>query len=180
MKRLELSLLISAATLMTSHAFADAMKNEGAAVVAGKLDDSPLIARVYLPVADEEHMPPEDKEQLTAEETAVLAFWISSGAKATGLVGDLKPDAKAAAALNHVIGNLPKAVDTVTKADAPKADPAMDKLVAETIGQVEKGGASLMPRITTVAAHTDSILDVPRIHFSAVPTTSMIHCSTRR
>ncbi len=199
MKRLELSLLISAATLMTSHAFADAMKNdlykdlvvpileakcvkchgekkpkgklrldsleailkggnEGAAVVAGKLDDSPLIARVYLPVADEEHMPPEDKEQLTAEETAVLAFWISSGAKATGLVGDLKPDAKAAAALNHVIGNLPKAVDTVTKADAPKADPAMDKLVAETIGQVEKGGASLMP----IAQ------DTPDLRFSAL------------
>ncbi len=132
--------------------------NEGASVVAGKVDESPLLQRVYLPLDDDEHMPPEDKTQLTAEETAVLAFWVSSGAKGSGSVGDLKPDAKTLAAVTHVLGNLPKASDKVAKADAPKVDPAMAKLVTETIGQVEKSGASLM----AIAQ------DTPELRFSAL------------
>lgn len=136
--------------------------DEGASVVAGKVAESPLLQRVNLPLADDEHMPPEDKEQLTAEETAVLAFWIGSGAKATGLVGDFKPDAKTAAAATHVLGNLPKVSEKLTKADAPKADPAMVKLIADTIGQVEKTGASLM----AIAQ------DTPELRFSALNVSS--------
>lgn len=132
--------------------------NEGASVIAGKVDDSPLLQRVYLPLDDDEHMPPEDKEQLTPEETAVLAFWITSGAKGTGTVAEFKPDAKATAALTHVLGNLPEVPEKVTKTDAPKVDPAMEKLVAETIGSVEKIGASLMP----IAQ------DTPELRFSAL------------
>jgi hypothetical protein len=132
--------------------------NEGPSVVAGKVDESPLLQRVYLPLNDDEHMPPEDKDQLTEQETAVLAFWIQSGAKPAGTVAEFKPDEKSVAALNHVLGNLPKAEEKITKADAPKADPAMDKLVAETIGQVEKSGASLM----AIAQ------DTPELRFSAL------------
>ncbi len=133
--------------------------NEGSSVVAGKIDESPLIQRVYLPLNDDEHMPPEDKEQLSEQETAVLAFWIASGAKETGTVAELKPDEKALAAANHVLANLPKPkADTVAKADAPKVDPAMQKLVAETIGRIEKSGASLMP----IAQ------DTPELRFSAL------------
>jgi hypothetical protein len=132
--------------------------NEGPAVVAGKVDESPLLQRVFLPMSDDEHMPPEDKEQLTEQETALLSFWIGSGAKATGTVADFKPDEKALAAATHVLGNLPKAAGTVAKADAPKADPAMEKLVKETIGRVEKTGASLM----AIAQ------DTPELRFSAL------------
>lgn len=133
--------------------------NEGPSVVAGKVDESPLLQRVYLPLDDDEHMPPEDKEQLTEQETALLAFWITSGAKATGTVAELKPDEKALAAANHVLANLPKAKEsTVAKADAPKVDPAMEKLVKETIGRVEKTGASLM----AIAQ------DTPELRFSAL------------
>lgn len=133
--------------------------NEGPAVVAGKVDESPLLQRVYLPLNDDEHMPPEDKEQLTEQETALLAFWINSGAKATGTVADFKPDERALAAANHVLGNLPKPKESaVAKADAPKVDPAMEKLVKETIGRVEKTGASLM----AIAQ------DTPELRFSAL------------
>ncbi|HRQ88952.1 MAG TPA: ribonuclease inhibitor, partial [Bacteroidia bacterium] len=133
--------------------------NEGPSVVAGKVDESPLIQRVYLPIGDDEHMPPENKEQLTEQETAVIAFWIQSGAKDSGTVAELKADEKTLAAANHVLANLPKAKETaVAKADAPKTDPAMEKLVAETIGRVEKGGASLM----AIAQ------DTPELRFSAL------------
>jgi len=133
--------------------------NEGPSVVAGKVDESPILQRVYLPLDDDEHMPPEDKEQLTEQETAVLAFWVASGAKATGTVAEFKPDEKALAAANHVLANLPKAKEsTVAKADAPKVDPAMEKLVKDTIGRVEKSGASLM----AIAQ------DTPELRFSAL------------
>lgn len=132
--------------------------NEGPAIVAGKVDESPLLQRVYLPLNDDEHMPPEDKEQLSAQETALIAFWIKSGAKAEGTVADFKPEAADLAAANHVLGNLPKAEKAVGKADAPKVDPAMQKLVTETIGRVEKNGASLM----AIAQ------DTPELRFSAL------------
>ena len=133
--------------------------NEGPSVTAGKVEDSPLIQRVYLPLDDDEHMPPEDKEQLTEQETALIAFWIQSGAKATGTVAEFKADEKALAAANHVLANLPKLKEATTaKADAPKIDPAMEKLVAETVGRVEKSGGSLM----AIAQ------DTPELRFSAL------------
>ncbi len=132
--------------------------NEGPAVVAGKIDESPLIQRVYLPLNDDEHMPPEDKEQLTKQESDLIAFWIKSGAKAEGTVADFKPEAADLAAANHVLGNLPKPKAAVGKSDAPKVDPAMQKLVTETIGRVEKSGASLM----AIAQ------DTPELRFSAL------------
>ena len=133
--------------------------NEGPSVVPGKADESPLLQRVYLPLNDDEHMPPEDKEQLTEQETALLAFWVGSGAKATGTVAEFKPDEKALAAANHVLANLPKAAaGSVAKADAPKIDPETEKLVKETIGRVEKSGASLM----AIAQ------DTPELRFSAL------------
>ena len=113
--------------------------SEGESVIPGKVDDSSLIQRVFLPIDDDEHMPPEDKEQLTEQETAVLAFWIQSGAKGDATIGSLKPDEKTNTAIAHVLANLPKPEKAMAKADAPKRDEATEKLVAEVIGNVEKG-----------------------------------------
>ena len=140
--------------------FAELMKggSEGESVVAGKVDDSSLLQRVYLPLDDDEHMPPEGKDQLTAQETAVIAFWIQSGAKADATIGSLKPDEKANAAIAHVIGNLPKAEAKVAEADKMKLTPEQEKTIAATIGNVEKSGASLM----AIAQ------DTPELRFSAL------------
>ncbi|MDF2378290.1 MAG: hypothetical protein P1U81_18780 [Verrucomicrobiales bacterium] len=132
--------------------------SEGASVVPGKVDESSLIQRVYLPIDDDEHMPPEGKDQLSGQETAVLAFWINSGAKAGVRIGDLKPDEKTNAAIAHVIGNLPKAAVMVAKEEAPKLNEAQEKVIAETIGRIEDAGASLMP----IAQ------DTPELRFSAL------------
>ncbi len=132
--------------------------SEGETVVVGNVDESSLIQRVYLPLDDDEHMPPEGKDQLSAQETALVAFWIKSGAKEKGTVAELKPDAETAKAIAHVADNLPEMEDKVAKADAPKADPAKLKLVADTIAQVEKSGASLM----AIAQ------DTPELRFSAL------------
>ena len=60
----------------------------GAGLVPGKPDDSLALQRILLPEDDDEHMPPEGKEQMTAEETALFRWWIQSGASETLSVDD--------------------------------------------------------------------------------------------
>ena len=62
----------------------------GAGLVPGKPDDSLALQRIVLPEDDDEHMPPEGKEQMTAEETALFRWWIQEGASETLRVTDAK------------------------------------------------------------------------------------------
>lgn len=62
----------------------------GAGLVPGKPDDSLALQRILLPEDDDEHMPPEGKEQMTAEETALFRWWIQEGAPETLRVDDAK------------------------------------------------------------------------------------------
>ncbi|MEP6747526.1 MAG: c-type cytochrome domain-containing protein [Bacteroidota bacterium] len=56
---------------------------DGVVIEAGKADESELIKRILLEKADEHHMPPKEKPQLTEKEIALLHWWISSGASFT-------------------------------------------------------------------------------------------------
>lgn len=58
--------------------------------VAGNLEESLSIARITLPDSDDEHMPPEGKDQLTPEETALLKWWVKEGASGTQKVEGTK------------------------------------------------------------------------------------------
>ncbi|MBL8749064.1 MAG: hypothetical protein JNK78_07890 [Planctomycetes bacterium] len=53
----------------------------GAVLVAGKPDDSPMLTHCELPLDHDDHMPPEEKPQPTKEELAALRAWIAAGAK---------------------------------------------------------------------------------------------------
>ncbi|MBB5353332.1 putative membrane protein/mono/diheme cytochrome c family protein [Haloferula luteola] len=53
---------------------------EGPAFEPGD-EDSNLLFRVHLPLDDEEHMPPEGKKQMTAEEIEWVTSWILGGAE---------------------------------------------------------------------------------------------------
>ncbi len=67
----------------------------GSNIVAGKPDDSLTIQRILLPMDDDEHMPPEGKEQITPAELAALRYWIQAGASATQTVSEAKFPAEA-------------------------------------------------------------------------------------
>lgn len=54
----------------------------GPAVVVGDSDASLLLRRVRSSLSDDEHMPPEDKEQPTSAEVELIALWIDRGASA--------------------------------------------------------------------------------------------------
>ncbi len=75
-------------------------------LVAGKPDESVTIQRILLDESDDEHMPPEGKPQLTAEELGILRWWISNGASATLKVSD----AKIPAELQGVVDSTLKSV----------------------------------------------------------------------
>lgn len=53
--------------------------NSGPAIIAGKPEESPLIARVKLPADHEDRMPPEPRDPLTPEQIAALEQWIRDG-----------------------------------------------------------------------------------------------------
>jgi uncharacterized membrane protein len=48
--------------------------------VPGNPDSSRLVKYIHLPLADDDHMPPDGKPQLTATEIFILESWIKSGA----------------------------------------------------------------------------------------------------
>ena len=133
--------------------------SDGENVIPGKIDDSLMTFRVTLPLDDVDIMPPEDEPQLTKEEIEVLKFWVASGAKGDAKIGDLKPSGEAANAIKVVLANPPKAPEGIgSPAPKKEIDPAKQKLAEETIGRVEKDGASLM----AIAQ------DTPDLRFSAL------------
>jgi hypothetical protein len=68
----------------------------GPVVVAGKPAESALLERMQLPLSDEEHMPPEEKQQPSPEEIALLSHWIAAGASRTTKLAELSlPDSLA-------------------------------------------------------------------------------------
>jgi hypothetical protein len=48
--------------------------------VAGRPEESALIRRVWLPLAHEDHMPPEGNPQVTVAEAELIRWWIDQGA----------------------------------------------------------------------------------------------------
>jgi uncharacterized membrane protein len=56
------------------------------AIVPGSISKSEVLARIQLPVEHTEHMPPEGKSPLTADEIALLAYWVTTGASDTARV----------------------------------------------------------------------------------------------
>ena len=55
----------------------------GNTVIPGDSENSEIIKRLYLPLENEEHMPPEDKKPLNDTEIRILERWIDLGASDT-------------------------------------------------------------------------------------------------
>ncbi len=53
-------------------------------------DESELYKRLLLPIEDDHHMPPKDKNQLTLDETKLLNYWIKDGASFEKKISEMK------------------------------------------------------------------------------------------
>lgn len=101
---------------LDSHAaMLKAGESENAAIVPKNSTGSEAIARIILPEDDDDHMPPKDKPQLSAEETAMLKWWIDAGADQAVKIKDAAPPAE----LKEKIIALAR-----QKIAPPSADPA--------------------------------------------------------
>lgn len=132
---------------------------EGPAIVAGNVDESLAMFRIDLPLDDDEHMPPEDKPQMTADEVQLLRIWIEKGANPTAKVSQLGLPADLKAKVPAILASL----ETKPGKPAPTAEElknaeAKKKLASEVMSKVNATGATLMP----IAQNT------PELRFSAL------------
>ncbi|NJM37649.1 MAG: hypothetical protein HC845_07225 [Akkermansiaceae bacterium] len=87
---------------------------ESEGLIPGNSAESNIIKRVMLPKDDEEHMPPEGKTPLSADEIAVISWWIDTGADPKKSIAEINAPAEIIAAIDKL----------AQAAAAPKADPA--------------------------------------------------------
>jgi uncharacterized membrane protein len=65
----------------------------GTVIVPGKASGSVMLKRLRLPIESDDHMPPDGKPQPSAEEVALLEWWIDAGAPGDKKVKELKAPA---------------------------------------------------------------------------------------
>jgi hypothetical protein len=101
---------------------------DGPVLVPGKPQESEIVRRLKLPRADEDHMPPTDRPQPSAQEIAALESWIAAGASfdAPGEALVAAPVALAP----RIAPADPKAITALEAAlvHVEKADPATELL----------------------------------------------------
>ncbi|MFK7982456.1 MAG: FN3 associated domain-containing protein [Saprospiraceae bacterium] len=75
----------------------------GALFVKGDTENSLMLQRIHLPLAEKEHMPPKGKQQLLTDEIDLLTWWIKEGADFKAKVKDLPKEEKIATILQKFI-----------------------------------------------------------------------------
>lgn len=94
----------------------------GPAVIPKHPGQSPLIQRVQLPLDADDHMPPKDEAQLTAQQIRLLSWWIQEGAETTTprdrlpvALATLRPPAPVAAPKTPAAGD--RAAEAASESD---------------------------------------------------------------
>jgi cytochrome c553 len=107
--------------------------DNGPVIVKGRGDNSSLVLRMRLPVDDDERMPPEGREGPSAEEIALVAWWIDREASSTLRVRDALSPAPSRAVLEKALeaapapsGSAPSPAATTSPSAAPSAGPSAD------------------------------------------------------
>jgi len=115
---------------------------DGASLVPGRANESELIKRMLLPISNDDHMPPKEKPQLSAEEIALLQWWINEGAAADKKVAELKQPEEIKPVLMSFQVGAAVAKKTLA-ADIPEEE--VDKGDAAAIEKLKKAGVVVIP-----------------------------------
>jgi YHS domain-containing protein len=103
----------------------------GPAIVAGKSADSEVIKRMLLPLTDDDHMPPNGKPQPSADDLALLQWWLDSGASSDKQVSELKSSPRVTQILAAKFGSPAPIVKTVPPKPLKDVLPQSAALAAE-------------------------------------------------
>lgn len=90
-------------------------------------EESEILRRIHLPLNDDEHMPPNEKDELTVAEKALLSWWIEQGANYESRVQDLEQTTALQAYLSALENPSPASESQVKRiypeVDIKPADP---------------------------------------------------------
>ncbi|EON78353.1 hypothetical protein ADIS_1216 [Lunatimonas lonarensis] len=130
----------------------------GPLMLAGNPDASLMLERIYLPLDDEEHMPPKGKTQLTEEEIRLLELWIAQDANFETRVAQLEPQNELfqLASIRFTQGSQ---VDDYTFAPASKG--TIDKLnhAFRSVSPLSKDSPALDARVFSKAEYSSNVLE---------------------
>ena len=136
-----------------------------ASIVPGKSAESESLKRIQLAKDHEDHMPPEEKTQLSEDEVAVLKWWVDAGAKADVKVKDSGLNDPLKTTLTSVIAALaaapaptPQAAPAPTPQAAPAPAPAPQ--AAPAPAPAPQGGAGAAPAVDPAVAALEKELGV--------------------
>ena len=108
----------------------------------GQSAASPIMKRLRLPASDEDHMPPEGKPQPSADQIALLQWWIDAGAPGDKSMAQLNPPA----ILQHLFQTSPASAPTPVPAPAAPAAPKPASEVLPLARQIsEQLGIAITP-----------------------------------
>ncbi len=108
----------------------------GPVLVPGKASESELFTRLNLPPENEDHMPPDGKPQPSADDIALLQWWLDAGAPADKVVGELKAAANISRILAARFGAGSAAPPVATASVAPQSLNIALPLAAKTADEL--------------------------------------------
>jgi mono/diheme cytochrome c family protein len=100
----------------------------GAVIKPGNGDASEMIKRMLLPLNDDDHMPPKEKPQPTAEQIALLHWWIDNNASFSSKVKQLNQPANVKTTLLG-LQKAPQASGEANYLPQQSVEPADEKIV---------------------------------------------------
>jgi uncharacterized membrane protein len=111
----------------------------GPIFIAGNADASEMMRRIHLPENDEDHMPPDGKNQLSEEQVELLAWWINEEATFDKKVAEVNVDEEVQMILNTLVD--PDANKTeAEKLLSSKIEPADEQV----LDQLQKKGVQVV------------------------------------
>ncbi|MGL4398323.1 MAG: c-type cytochrome domain-containing protein [Luteolibacter sp.] len=109
--------------------------SEGPGLEPGNAAGSNIVIRIELPEDDEEHMPPEGKQDIKDPEVAILKWWIDNGADSQKSLADFEVPAAIQEAISQLVPAASKSTQTAEANDAHAAPKGPDgALVAAVAG----------------------------------------------
>ncbi len=135
---------------------------EGEGFEPGNAKDSNILYRIHLPLEDDEHMPPEDKEQVEAHELAIIEWWINTGASPDAKVSDVEmPDA------------VKDAIGKIGPAESPEVSEAKEEARVEEANKEGEAKKLIAQKLEKLRDEFPSALNFESQNSSAVTFTAV-------